>query len=94
MATWKQTAAVPFAEPAVALSFDAWYDLLWLGTPAGYVSSHFTQTEPVLSRYTAYRGHIPGPVRDIVVEERGVLTVGDGSVKLANRRGLTLWSVV
>jgi PAB-dependent poly(A)-specific ribonuclease subunit 2 len=94
MATWEQAAAVALPEPAVALGFDAWHDLLWAGTPTGRVSSHFLGSDPALARYTAYRAHIPGPVRDIIVEERGVLTVGDGSVKLANRRGITLWNVV
>jgi PAB-dependent poly(A)-specific ribonuclease subunit 2 len=93
MATWKQTTAVASPEPAVALSFDAWHDLLWAGSPTGRVTSQFLRSDPALPRYTAYRGHIPGPVRDIIVEERGVLSVGDGSVKLANRRGLTLWNV-
>ena len=74
------------------LAFDPQADLLWTGNLAGYVSSHYTKPDYNFSRYTAYRGHIPGPTKDIVVDDRGVLSVG-GSLKLANRRGIALWNI-
>jgi PAB-dependent poly(A)-specific ribonuclease subunit 2 len=78
--------------PAVqCLAFDAHAELLWTGSAAGHVSSHFTAKEYAFSRYTSYRAHLPGPVQEILPDERGILSVG-GSLKLANRRGVAAWN--
>jgi PAB-dependent poly(A)-specific ribonuclease subunit 2 len=78
--------------PAVqCLAFDGYSELLWAGSANGHVSSHFTAKEYGFSRYSSYRGHIPGPVQEISIDERGILSVG-GSVKLANRRGIAAWN--
>ena len=73
------------------LAFDGNAELLWSGSATGHVSSHLTGKLYGLSRYTAYRGHVPGPVQELVIDDRGVLSVG-GSLKLATRRGIAVWN--
>lgn len=78
--------------PATSLAFDSHAELLWSGSLSGHVQSYFTGREYNLARYTSYRAHVPGPTREISIDEKGILSVG-GSLKLANRRGVALWNV-
>ncbi|KAL7004824.1 poly(A)-specific ribonuclease [Cystobasidiomycetes sp. EMM_F5] len=88
--SWQEYARL-YLPGATCLAFDTQSELLWSGTLSGHVSSLIAKPDFNFSRYTAYRGHLPGPTKEVVADDRGVLSVG-GSIKLANRRGLTLWS--
>lgn len=77
---------------AQCLAFDGHCELLWAGSLSGHVSSYFTKKEYGFSRYVTYRAHLASPTKELIVDDRGVLSVG-GSIKLANRRGLAQWNV-
>lgn len=89
-AGWHPQAAV--YSPATVTSFDPSQELLWTGNPAGGVESYFASSG-LQERYTAYKGHVSGPVKQILVDEKGVFSIGGNSIKCANRRGLTAWNV-
>ncbi|KAK0524952.1 poly(A)-specific ribonuclease [Tilletia horrida] len=77
-----------------ALAFDPHSELLWAGTAAGQVVSHYS---PALVRYTSYAaaGSVfhPGPVRDLLIDDRSVFTLGEKVVHSAQRRGIANWAV-
>ena len=87
-----------------ARPFNPLSPLLSPATPNGTTTSHFCSPDQGLGgRYTSYRGHW-GPVGEMAIDQSGILSVGGGgnmpgrsggggSVKLANRRGMALWSV-
>jgi PAB-dependent poly(A)-specific ribonuclease subunit 2 len=81
-----------YLAPQQCLAFDSHQELLWAGGLSGHVSSYFTNGHSRLHRYTQYRAHVPGPARELLVDDRGIFSIG-GSIKLANRRGLALWNV-
>lgn len=60
--------------------------------PQGRVSS-FYGTE--MQKYTCWRAHpeAEGPVKQILVCDKGVLSVSAKSVHLASKRGLTQWHI-
>ncbi|CAD6575124.1 MAG: poly(A)-specific ribonuclease [Cyphobasidiales sp. Tagirdzhanova-0007] len=89
--SWHEHART-FLPAAQCLAFDAHAELLWSGSLTGQVASHLTSADYDLARYTSYKAHEPGPTRELLVDDRGVLSVG-GSLKLASRRGLTFWNV-
>lgn len=55
----------------------------------GRVTSHFGSG---LHRYTSFRAHL-NPVRQILVSDKGVISLCSNSVKLTNRRGLIKWAL-
>ncbi|GAA5924433.1 hypothetical protein JCM10213_004576 [Rhodosporidiobolus nylandii] len=101
---WQPLPSQYLPAPPTALAFDSLSPLLFAATPTGTVASWYCSPSAGLSgRYTSYRGHW-GAVGELGVEQSGVLSVGGGgampgrsggggSIKLANRRGMTLWSV-
>ncbi|KAI9355730.1 ubiquitin carboxyl-terminal hydrolase-domain-containing protein [Zopfochytrium polystomum] len=93
------TTTTPPGVPLSAVAFDPLQELVWVGSDTGHISSytpvHASHTAPVqnastLRRYTAFRGH-DGAVRQILVNEQGVFSVGGSSVRLSHRRGLRQW---
>lgn len=58
----------------------------------GRVTS-FVGTE--MQRYTSFKAHsaADGPVRQILVNEKGVIVLGAKDVHMALRRGLPLWHI-
>jgi PAB-dependent poly(A)-specific ribonuclease subunit 2 len=44
-----------------------------------------------LQKYTSYKGHTSETVRQIMFNDKGVLSVSAHSIHLSNRRGLTQW---
>ena len=48
---------------------------------------------PELQRYTSYRGHAPaeGPVKQMLMCDRGVISITAKSIHLASRKGVTQW---
>ena len=101
---WQPLPSQFLPSPPTALAFDPMSPLAFAGSPSGTVASYFCQpTTGLGGRYTSYRAHW-GAVGEMGVDPSGILSVGGGgsmpgrsagggSVKLANRRGMTLWSV-
>lgn len=101
---WQPLPSQYFPTPPTALAFDPLSPLLFAANPNGTIASHFCSPDAGLGgRYTSYRGHW-GAVGEMAIDQSGILSVGGGgsmpgraggggSVKLANRRGMTLWSV-
>ncbi|KAL9932023.1 hypothetical protein V8E36_009084 [Tilletia maclaganii] len=77
-----------------ALAFDPHSELLWAGTSVGQVVSHYSSA---LARYTSFSatGTVfnPHPVRDLLIDDRHVYTLGDQVVHCAHRKGIANWSV-
>jgi PAB-dependent poly(A)-specific ribonuclease subunit 2 len=44
-----------------------------------------------LTKYTSYKGHNSETVRQIMFNDKGVLSVSAHSLHLSNRRGITQW---
>ncbi|CAH7690962.1 PAB-dependent poly(A)-specific ribonuclease subunit 2 [Phakopsora pachyrhizi] len=97
-APWKPYHSTYIGDGLASLTFDPYADLLWLSNTAGTVISHLlpnsltqNQDERRLDRYTSFKSHsYPSTSSQLIVTERGVLSLGDRSVKLTNRRGLPL----
>lgn len=89
--SWHEQSSTYFPA-SQCLAFDGHSELLWCGSMNGQVTSYLTSRDYNLARYTSYRAHVTGPTRELIVDERGILSAG-GSLKLANRRGLSLWNV-
>lgn len=101
---WQPLPSQYLPTPPTALAFDPLSPLLFAASPTGTIASHFCAPNAGLGgRYTSYRGHW-GAVGEMAIDQSGILSVGGGgsmpgrtggggSVKLANRRGVTLWSV-
>ncbi|GAA5855893.1 hypothetical protein JCM8547_000402 [Rhodosporidiobolus lusitaniae] len=101
---WQPLPSQFLPAPAAALAFDPLSPLVFAATPTGTVTSYYCSPTAGLSgRYTSYRGHW-GAVGEMSLDQSGILSVGGGgglpgrsggggSIKLANRRGMALWSV-
>ena len=89
-ASWRPTAAT-FSH-SIVTSFDPSQELIWTGDAQGKVESLFAASG-LQDRYTAYKGHTAGPVKALLVDEKGIFSIGGDSMKCANRRGLTAWNL-
>ncbi|KAF7542629.1 hypothetical protein G7Z17_g11415 [Cylindrodendrum hubeiense] len=97
---WDEVARIQFPPPGVhamptpvtTMTFDTSQELLWTGNDYGRVTS-FYGTE--LQRYTSFKAHLTpdGPVRQILVNEKGVVVLGSKDVHMALRRGPPLWHI-
>ncbi|KAH7175699.1 ubiquitin carboxyl-terminal hydrolase-domain-containing protein [Dactylonectria macrodidyma] len=97
---WDEVARIQFPPPGVhamptpvtTMTFDTSQELLWTGNDYGRVTS-FYGTE--LQRYTSFKAHLSpeGPVRQILVNEKGVVALGSKDVHMALRRGPPLWHI-
>ncbi|KAG6053616.1 poly(A)-specific ribonuclease [Claviceps sp. LM77 group G4] len=95
---WDEVARIPFpppgvhalATPVTTMAFDNSQELLWTGNDYGRVTS-FLSTE--LQRYTSFKAHVAadGPVRQILVNEKGVIALGSKNIHMALRRGIPIW---
>ncbi|KAA1130755.1 poly(A)-specific ribonuclease [Puccinia graminis f. sp. tritici] len=83
-----------------SLSFDPYTDLLWTANPSGTVVSHFLPTTTLppsdqdrrITRYTSFKSHTyRSPSTELLLAERGVLSLADKSLKFTNRRGIPYW---
>lgn len=102
MVTWDECAHIlanSVTRPGIlgsvsALAFDPYSELLWAGTAAGQVCSHYTSS---LARYTSYAatGSVlnPHPVRDLLIDDRHVFSLGEQVFHAAQRKGLASWSL-
>ncbi|KAM5346477.1 hypothetical protein ACJ41O_009482 [Fusarium nematophilum] len=97
---WDEVVRIPFPPPGVhamptpvtTMTFDTSQELLWTGNDYGRVTS-FYGTE--LQRYTSFKAHqsSDGPVRQILVNEKGVVVLGSKDVHMALRRGPPMWHI-
>ncbi|CAJ2505173.1 Uu.00g125670.m01.CDS01 [Anthostomella pinea] len=78
--------------PPTVLAFDTNQELLWTGNGFGRVMSFYGNK---LQPYTSFRIHPSqdGAVRQILFNDKGVVSLGPRGVHMANRRGLPLWSI-
>jgi PAB-dependent poly(A)-specific ribonuclease subunit 2 len=78
--------------PVTTMTFDTIQELLWTGNDYGRVTSFYG---PELQRYTSFKAHTAaeGPVRQILVNEKGVVALGPQDLHMAIRRGLYIWHI-
>ena len=77
--------------PATAIAFDDQQELLWVGNDQGRVTSFHG---PELQRYSSVKAHAQeGPVKQLLLHERGVISLASRSLHLTSRRGLTQWHI-
>ncbi|KAK9447889.1 ubiquitin carboxyl-terminal hydrolase-domain-containing protein [Limtongia smithiae] len=82
-----QAATQPFGNPAApitALTFDTSQELIWTGDLNGRVASF---AGPSLRKYTSYMGHSTA-VNQILINDRGVLSLGSSGLRMTQRRGI------
>ncbi|ORX88696.1 cysteine proteinase [Basidiobolus meristosporus CBS 931.73] len=72
------------AFPITTCAFDPHAELIWIGDENGRVCSYDIET---LEKYTSFKGHT-GPVRQITVTDRAVISLGPNSIRMTNRRGV------
>ncbi|RGP80901.1 pab-dependent poly a-specific ribonuclease subunit pan2 [Fusarium longipes] len=99
-ADWDEVTRIPFPPPGVhamstpvtTMTFDTTQELLWTGNDYGRVTS-FYGTE--LQRYTSFKAHTSaeGPVRQILVNEKGIVALGSQDLHMAIRRGPPIWHI-
>ncbi|KAI9255619.1 hypothetical protein BDA99DRAFT_539770 [Phascolomyces articulosus] len=76
--------------PVSALTWDPYFELLWVGNDAGRVSSYYGDG---LQRYTSFKAHKNEQVRQIRLTDRGVITLSSTSIQMRDRRGLVRCNV-
>jgi len=94
--------AVP--QETTALVFDTTQELVWAGNRQ--VSPHPPKPEqrangqgrvigfagPTLTSYTSFFAHVD-EVRDLLVHDRGIISLGAKNVRVTHRRGLLRWDI-
>ncbi|KAE8226230.1 hypothetical protein CF319_g1142 [Tilletia indica] len=92
--SWAECGHALASSSLTALAFDPHSELLWAGTSTGQVVSHYS---PALIRYTSFPAtgsvYNPSPVKDFLIDDRNVYTLGERVVHSAMRRGIANWSV-
>ena len=77
--------------PATAVAFDDQQELLWIGNDAGRLTS-FHGAE--LQRYCSLKAHVKeGPIRQLLLHERGIISLAPKGLHLTSRRGMTQWHI-
>ncbi|KAF9166067.1 poly(A)-specific ribonuclease [Mortierella sp. AD010] len=71
-------AGVDPATPVTCVKFDPHHELVWTANDNGYISSYYGAG---LQRYSSFKAH-RGPVRQMMVLDRGVISIGKDSVHL------------
>lgn len=101
---WQPLPSQYLPTPAATITFDPASPLLFASSSAGAIASYFCSPSTGLSgRYTSYKAHY-GAVGEVTIDNTGILSVGGGglmngrpgkggSIKMATRRGLALWSL-
>ncbi|ORZ06801.1 ubiquitin carboxyl-terminal hydrolase-domain-containing protein, partial [Lobosporangium transversale] len=77
------------ATPVTCVKFDPHHELVWTANENGYVSSYYGSG---LQRYSSYKAH-KGSVRQIMILDRGIVSIAKDSIHLSNRRGLASWNL-
>ncbi|KKA29873.1 hypothetical protein TD95_004947 [Thielaviopsis punctulata] len=98
-ADWDEVSRIPFPLGAngipnvlTCMIFDTTSELLWTGYSNGRVTS-FLGSE--LRRYSSYLIHPnpDGPVRQILANDKGILSLGSKTLHFAQRGGLPIWNL-
>ncbi|PHH51042.1 PAB-dependent poly(A)-specific ribonuclease subunit PAN2 [Ceratocystis fimbriata CBS 114723] len=98
-ADWDEVSRIPFPLGAngtqnvlTCMIFDTALELLWTGYSNGRVTSFFGSE---LRRYSSYLIHpsIEGPVRQLLINDKGVLSLGAKTLHFAQRGGLPIWNL-
>ncbi|KAI7904508.1 uncharacterized protein BX663DRAFT_502649 [Cokeromyces recurvatus] len=76
--------------PVSAVCWDPYHELLWVGNDAGRVCSYYGKG---LQRYTSWKAHKDGQVRQIRVIDRGVISLCPNGLQMRDRRGLVKWNL-
>ncbi|KAK9248628.1 ubiquitin carboxyl-terminal hydrolase-domain-containing protein [Lipomyces tetrasporus] len=86
-----QVATQPFgfATAISAVTFDTSQELLWTGDLNGRIAS---LAGPSLRKYTSYVGHT-SPIQQILVNDRGVLSLDSDSLRMTQRRGIVRFNL-
>ncbi|KAL1899785.1 poly(A)-specific ribonuclease [Sporothrix stenoceras] len=81
----------PAATPVTALAFDTTQELMWTGNNEGRVASFYGSD---VQSYVSYmiQPAADGEVRQILLNDTGVLSLGPRGLHMALRRGLPLWN--
>ncbi|KAF4826097.1 PAN2-PAN3 deadenylation complex catalytic subunit PAN2 [Colletotrichum siamense] len=97
---WDEVARIPFpppgvhamATPVTTMAFDTAQELLWTGNEYGRVTSFYGSE---LQRYTSFKAHTTtdGPVRQILVNDKGVVVLGSRDIHMASRKGPPIWHI-
>ncbi|CCF38705.1 PAB-dependent poly(A)-specific ribonuclease subunit PAN2 [Colletotrichum higginsianum] len=97
---WDEVARIPFpppgvhamATPVTTMTFDTAQELLWTGNDYGRVTSFYGSE---LQRYTSFKAHTTpdGPVRQILVNDKGVVVLGSRDIHMASRKGPPIWHI-
>ncbi|KAK9457055.1 ubiquitin carboxyl-terminal hydrolase-domain-containing protein [Dipodascopsis uninucleata] len=95
MEGWREASRVstlPFGSLPASIStvtFDTSQELLWTGDTNGRVASFAGEN---LRKYTSFIGH-RAPVSQILVNDRGVLSLGPNNLRMTQRRGLVRFNL-
>ncbi|ROT42505.1 exonuclease [Sodiomyces alkalinus F11] len=96
---WDQVARIPFpppgvramATPVTTLAFDPHQELLWTGNDYGRVMSFYGAE---LQRYTSFKACTThGDLKQILVNDKGVIVLGSRDIHMASRRGPPIWHI-
>ncbi|CAK7564319.1 MAG: poly(A)-specific ribonuclease [Sporothrix epigloea] len=81
----------PTATPVSALAFDTSHELIWTGNSEGRVAAFYGAD---VQNYVSYmmQPATDGEVRQILLNDTGVLSLGPRGLHMAHRRGLPLWN--
>ncbi|CAK7220464.1 poly(A)-specific ribonuclease [Sporothrix eucalyptigena] len=81
----------PAATPVSALAFDTTQELMWTGNSEGRVASFYGAE---VQSYVSYvmQPSTDGEVRQILLNDTGVISLGPRGLHMALRRGLPLWN--
>jgi hypothetical protein len=82
-------AKTPVAQETTALAFDTSQDILWAGNKQGRVTGFVGGN---LASYTSFFAH-DNEVRDILVHDRGIVSLSARNVRVTQRRGLQRWDI-
>ncbi|KAG0356532.1 poly(A)-specific ribonuclease [Podila minutissima] len=78
------------AMPVTGVKYDPHHELIWAANENGYISSYYGAG---LQRYSSYKAH-KGPVRQMMVLDRGIVSIAKDSIHLSNRRGVASWNIL
>ncbi|TIC65270.1 hypothetical protein E3Q02_02279 [Wallemia mellicola] len=93
-ANWQSRTILPgyttIPSSITSLSFDPYSELLWSGNSHGQVCSLYGLDG---ERYTSYMAHRNSPVKELCLDDRGIVTLGLNGVKGTKRSAIGKWMV-
>ncbi|TIB23248.1 hypothetical protein E3P77_01775 [Wallemia ichthyophaga] len=93
-ANWQPRTVLPgyttIPSPITSLSFDPYTELIWSGNSHGQVCSLYGLDG---ERYTSFSAHRNSPVKELCLDDRGIVTLGANGVKGTKRSAIGKWMV-